>query len=447
MSRFFSIVICSVIATASVFAQSSFRYQYYQASHRGFFTSSTNWSNLSAFGNWDTGSIFNTADIRTQSFPGGNINTVFVIHPRTGPDNFTRIPMAQFSGRSNIVIYFSPTGWTSTSDFNSQSITNTGFANGYENESRSFSWTFGSDWSGVQIEVRSSSGEVLALGVVPSGGGTVSGTVTASTLDGAQVYADGLLIGPLQETVEQEVSGFSVGRGSFGFGFDSSYSHVQWKVQREDETSAFQGTVPVGGYTAQGGVTLKKDEVGEVFTLVDIGDGSPVWVSTGVSVSPNIQNFHSFVNNQYIELPEPMPTPPTLTDNTNQPQQPGDAPITTNTVTEPSNSEDMVTVDVEPVELPSSDDNETDVLANIGEMQELVQSIVFNLTVAQENFQVSAEQLQGMKLGGVGKNCIFSMGPAQIELQTSGVARAGLTLLILGMAVFACAGIIRGAIQ
>jgi hypothetical protein len=123
----------------------------------------------------------------------------------------------------------------------------------------------------------------------------------------------------------------------------------------------------------------------------------------------------------------------------------------TNTITQPVRSANtntnMTPIEVETAELASLDDNEEDILAEVASLSEILAETVSHLGTAQANIAAAGAELNGLRLGGIGKNCKFSFGPAEITLQTSGPVRSGLTLLMVGIGAFAAASMIRNAVQ
>jgi hypothetical protein len=428
MLRFFSIVICSFLVSTT-FGQSTYSWTITSGGFRldrapasGFVSQPATLqrsTNGTVFTNYLNLNITYSGTL--PSFNYGLANSPVGIYRIVPQANILSSPLASWNGTNATV--FTP------------------------DESQSYSWEFGPEWSGVEIQVLSASGDLLAVGVVPQGGGVISGTIIAPSLAGAQVYADGVLIGPLDETVELEPVSFSVGRGAFEFGFDASYGGVDWQIRRQDSSVATSGSVPVNGYATDGNFTLNKSESGEVFTFVDIGDGPSEWVSTGVIVNPNTQNFFSFVNNSYQVQPLPMPTPGVLSPAPIPSSAPTNVATPSITVEQPNEPDGLLTVEVEQLDLPDIEDNESDLIATVGVMQQLTYDIVQNIRESQDNLINAAHSLNGLRLSGVGRKCTFQMGPASIEIQTSGAVRAGLTLLVVGLAAFAAASMIRSAVQ
>lgn len=324
-----------------------------------------------------------------------------------------------------------------------------------DTETRDFQWSFPASWAGVVVEVRDSSGEVLWSGIVPEGGGDLAGSVTASpeVLEGASVYFDGYPASTPTWTGSEAAPGdFGVERPGYAVGFDSSYYGQEWTLQRPDGTVIATGYVtPDGDYVTTGWFTTGTDldqTPAEFYTRWNTGDGPPgEWEGTGVTVGGNEVTYHSFVNNPDPAPVDPMPTPAPVSSPMPTPVSPTNASGSPGVVTNPTNSEEYVTVDVGSAELPGTDDGEGAVINGIGEISGLMQGIVGDMAQAQSNLVAASEQFKGLRIGGVGSKCSFQMGPASINLQTSGTARTGLTLLVIGIAGFAAASMLRNAVQ
>jgi hypothetical protein len=200
----------------------------------------------------------------------------------------------------------------------------------------------------------------------------------------------------------------------------------------------------------EGRITMPEGQQGTVWVRQNLGDGmGSVWVSSGVQVggSGNSITYNNFNDNPNPVPDTPMPTPAPVTPAPLPTPAPTIAPRPTPTVVNPTNSEDYVDVDVGSVTLPSIDSGEQAALSQVGTIQGLMAGIVNDMAQVQINIQAAGAELNGLRLSGVGRNCVFSMGPATVTIQTSGPIRTGLTLLVIGMAGFAAASMIRNAVQ
>lgn len=321
-------------------------------------------------------------------------------------------------------------------------------------ETQSFSWSFGPEWAGTSVEVRATNGQTLGSWAVPSNLSSnfvlsASIATNASLLAGAQVFLDGWSASVLAAaSTNSSLNGFA-DRPGYALSFDGSYSGTPWEIRRQDGSVAASGTSQgILSQIIEGRVTIAELQGASVW--LNAGNATEVpggWYQTSITLSGNSITYNSFVNNPYQAQPAPMPTPGALPGNTtNSP-----VPLVTNApapvVTQPTNAEGVVSVDVGSVELGSNNDGETNVLATVGEMQTLVRGIVTDVGQAQDNLVQAVSELNGLRLNGVGRNCTFQFGPASINIQTSGAIRQGLTLLIIGMGAFAAAAMIRGAVQ
>lgn len=447
MRRFLSIAICSVSllahAPAQTFGPISHRYDMHAAHYRRMTTNPEDGVNVSV----QFGAGMNTA---TFGFWTGQL--YLIVATNTG-GNLGR-HVVPVSNNTNHVSVIGANEWTVYSDNNRTNIIASGYRVGYVPlATNSFSWTFTPDYAGSVVQVKATNGTVLGtfgLPAVISSNYVLSSTIVtnASLLNGAQFLIDGALGGLLSSGVTVgTVDGF-FDRPGYSLEFDSSYQTGEWQARRPDGSIAASGSAATVGTALTGRLTVAEGESAEIYTRVPAGDGmGSAWVPTGVTLQGSGTTSYTFINNTNAPAPTPMPTPGPVSSPTPGPTAPTTTTNTTPVVTNPTNTEDYVTVDVGTLELEDADDGETNVITGIGQLQGLVQGIVSDMAQTQANFMNAADELNGLRLGGVGKNCTFQFGPANIQLQTSGAVRTGLTLLVIGMAGFVAAGMLRNAVQ
>lgn len=313
-------------------------------------------------------------------------------------------------------------------------------------EEESFEWTFGSEWSGSIVEIKDSSGAVLASYIVPEGGGVIAGSVAAESLDGAEVFIDGVSVSELAAGAQQPDLSAVADRPGYAMSLDGTYSGTAWEVRRADGSVAASGTsAGVLGSILEGRITVAEMQGAQVWlNAPDSPEVPGGWYNTGVTLQGNAVTYHTFVANPYQA---PAPTVPGIA----QPSAVSGASPPPTPVPLPSSTVDasgeVVVVEVPEIEPPDLDDGEEAVLDTLGTMHGLIVSIYQDLQSVQANIEDSAQVLQGLKISGVGSNCSFNIGPASITLQTSGGVRNGLSLLVIGMVAFGAAGMLRSAVQ
>lgn len=362
-----------------------------------------------------------------------------------GDQEWLRIDVVPGGGVQNIVAR----RWSGDPRQGGQAV-QTFYSNGYTpDETENFEWTFGPEWSGSVVEVREVDGTVLGSWVVPQGGGVIESSVTGN-LNGAEVFIDGVSVSELAMTASGADLEDVADRPGYSFNFDASYNGHDWEIRRPDGSVAAGGSAGSFWQVQEGRITMPEGQQGTVWVRQNLGDGmGSVWVSSGVQVggSGNSITYNNFNDNPNPVPDTPMPTPAPVTPAPLPTPAPTIAPRPTPTVVNPTNSEDYVDVDVGSVTLPSIDSGEQAALSQVGTIQGLMAGIVNDMAQVQINIQAAGAELNGLRLSGVGRNCVFSMGPATVTIQTSGPIRTGLTLLVIGMAGFAAASMIRNAVQ
>jgi hypothetical protein len=313
-------------------------------------------------------------------------------------------------------------------------------------DSESFEWSFGAVWSGSIVEIKDFYGVVLASYIVPEGGGVIVGTVEAESLDGAQVFIDGLSVAELAFGAEQPDLFSVADRPGYAMSLDGTYSGTAWEVRRADGSVAASGTsVGVLGSILEGRITVLESQGAQVWlNAPDTPEVPGGWYNTGVTLQGNDVTYHTFVANPYQA---PAPSVPGIAQPSPAPgASPAPTPVPVPSPTVDASGE-LVVVEVAEIEPPDLDDGEEAVLDTLSTMHGLIVSIYQDLQTVQANIEDSAQVLQGLKISGVGSNCTFNFGPAEVTLQTSGGVRNGLSLLVIGMVAFAAASMIRSAVQ
>jgi hypothetical protein len=219
----------------------------------------------------------------------------------------------------------------------------------------------------------------------------------------------------------------------------------QWYVLDANDGVVATGVVPEGGGNVTANFVIMPGETG--FTWIY----RPLVVGTGETPTlGNVVELNPADVTGSLPSPGAMPTPAPVTPVSPAPIAPTNATVTNPVVLPPVNPDDtnsLINIDVGSVDLGSYDDGETNVLAKVSQLQGLMQGVVADMATVQSNFVSAADKMNGLRLGGVGRQCVFQFGPASIELQSSAGVRTGLTLLVIGLAGFAAAGMIRNAVQ
>lgn len=289
-------------------------------------------------------------------------------------------------------------------------------------EAKEFEWTFGPEWAGAVVQIKDGQGIVLATWGLPASigaaGYVLSSSVTAPSLEGAQVFIDGVSVADLAVgALASGPQGFDVDRPGYGFSFDGTYGDGDWQLRRSDGSVAASGTVATLGTALEGRITIGGDESAEVYTRVPGGDGiGSSWVPSGVVVRGSGVTYYSFVNNPN---PPDAPPPPALPSPTPAPTaSPAPAQPTsgTNSITPGGTPEADVVVDVAEIEAPSLDSGEHNVLGRVDSAAEKIRLLLEKTEQIFSNVALTYGEFSKLAFGGVGHNCELSFGPVTIEL-------------------------------
>lgn len=298
-----------------------------------------------------------------------------------------------------------------------------------------FQQMFPAGMAGKTVSIRDAQGNVLGQWIVPTGGGVISSSVSAASLQGAYWDIDGV-VGSIDDPAFNPST--AVENPAYDFNADSSYAGGEFRIDRSDGSIAGSGVF--GTSSAVGRVTVASGSSATVWTRVPAGDGNGgTWVPTQVNLSGNGTTSYSFVSN-----PQPTPAPtPNLPTNapapviTNAPS-PVPTPGTSSVGPAPVSTND-VSVDVDTVAPIESDGGEQGVLNQVTTMSEKFRQALEKFKGAFENVALTFNEFRKFTLGGVGTNCTLSIGPVNLNL--GGIVppsvRSGMKLFILLVGVFA----------
>lgn len=321
-----------------------------------------------------------------------------------------------------------------------------------------FSWQFGPEWAGTIVQVKATNGQTLGTWGLPAnigpGGYTLTSSIAtnAALLTGAQVYFDGQLLSSIAlASATNNPAGLGGYRPGYDIEFDSSYGGGEWQIRRSDGTIAMSGGIATLADAAAGRFTLTGTNTGTLWTRVPAGDGmGSAWIQSPVTFQGNNSVVsYSFVNNPAAPSPSPFPTPGPLTTPAPVPTTPTSSTSSTTTITNvPAADTNVVSVGVGTVTIGSLDDGETNVLTTVSDIRTLISNIVTDVRGTQQNLSDAVSVVNSLRLGGVSSQCTFSFGPhVSVSLQTSGILRAGLSALIVGLGIAAAVQMIRGVVS
>ena len=282
-------------------------------------------------------------------------------------------------------------------------------------------WRFTSEWAGSIVEVVDAQGNVIATyglpAVIGPEGYTIEATISAPDLEGAQVYLDGVPTNSLASLAASELVTEDVDRPGYAFGFDSTYSGYEWEIRRPDGTVAANGSAATFGTVAEGRVTIGGDESGQVYVRSPGGDGiASSWIPTGVLIAGQGTTTHLFTQSDVPEL-EPVTALPEIPDLPAAPVASTNVPSTT-TATNSFASDQVVNVEVEPAEVPSTDVGQEGVVAKAQEINEKMADAYSHIYESFNNIGLTFSEFRKIVLGAPGINCTFTMGGAQVDIST-----------------------------
>lgn len=287
--------------------------------------------------------------------------------------------------------------------------------------------------AGKTVSIKDAQGNVLGQWTVPTGGGVISSTVSGASLSGAYWDIDGVQ-GPIDSPTFNPST--AIENPGYNFSFDSTYSGGEFRIERNDGTIAFAGSV--GTNASVGRITVAAGSQATVWTRVPAGDGmGGTWVPTPVNLSGGQTVNYAFASNPN---PTPLPTPsfgtnapaPIIT-NAPEPTSPG-----TNTTAPAPVATNDVTVDVEQLQPIPTDDAEQAALDGVRNASEKLRGILDDFRGSFENVALTFNEFRKFTLGGVGTTCSFTLGDVTINLSNIVPAwlRSGMKLAILIVAVF-----------
>ena len=311
-------------------------------------------------------------------------------------------------------------------------------------ESANMGISFPANMAGYQWQVRRPDGTIAAAGIAPAGGGSVGAAVTFAMSTGGtlQVRPAGST-NPFEDTGVSLSSGNSWSAGVVRPGSNLAYGSgavaTEWQIQRQDGSIAAAGPITAGGGTIVNNFFAPAGTTSELYVKEDLGDGmGSVWVPTGITYSGSGGTTSGTVpigttTPNPVPSPTPFPSPAPSPTPLPSPVGPGQEPAYGGGA---GSNEMGVPVDVPQAVVPDDDLGEEAVFDVISDMQDDMQTILNNHSLALAQIGMTFDQLRLLVIPPPGQTCSFQLGPYSINLSPPAGIREGSKLLFLIVGVF-----------